>query len=57
MRNICKELRSEKGMTQEELAAKFNVTRQTIIRWEKDPDAIPINSYTKILILSHEGAI
>ena len=29
-----KKLRSEKGLTQEELAEKFNVTRRTVSRWE-----------------------
>ena len=37
-----KTLRKKKGMTQEELAARLNVVRQTISKWEKGlsvPDA------------------
>lgn len=30
-----KTLRKKKGMTQEELAARLNVVRQTISKWEK----------------------
>lgn len=30
-----KKLRKEKGFSQEELAAKLNVVRQTISKWEK----------------------
>ena len=36
MKNNIKVLRAEKGMTQEELADKVNVTRQTIIAIEKN---------------------
>ena len=37
-----KTLRKKKGMTQKELAARLNVVRQTISKWEKGlsvPDA------------------
>mgnify|MGYP003817183125 CR=1 FL=1 len=36
MKNKIKVLRAEKGITQEELADKVNVTRQTIIAIEKN---------------------
>lgn len=36
MKNNIKVLRAEKGITQEELADKVNVTRQTIIAIEKN---------------------
>ena len=32
--NFLKELRKQKGLTQEELAVQFNVSRRTITRWE-----------------------
>lgn len=36
MRNKIKELRKERGLRQEDLAKKLNVTRQTIIAVEND---------------------
>lgn len=33
--NNLKALRNEKGITQEELAARLNVVRQTVSKWEK----------------------
>jgi putative transcriptional regulator len=36
MKNNIKVLRAEKGITQEELADKVNVTRQTILAIEKN---------------------
>ncbi len=32
--NFLKELRKEKGMTQEQLAEQFNISRRTVSRWE-----------------------
>ena len=32
--SFIKELRKEKGLTQEQLAEKFNVSRRTVSRWE-----------------------
>lgn len=47
-----KKLRKEKGFSQEELAAKLNVVRQTISKWEKGlsvPDAQLLISLSEIL--------
>lgn len=47
-----KKLRKEKGFSQEELAAKLNVVRQTISKWEKGlsvPDAQLLISISEIL--------
>ena len=38
MKNVLKEIRKEKRMTQEELAAKSNVSRPTIVAIENDED-------------------
>ncbi|MDO4338366.1 MAG: helix-turn-helix transcriptional regulator [Eubacteriales bacterium] len=32
--SFIKELRKEKGLTQEQLAEKFSVSRRTVSRWE-----------------------
>lgn len=47
-----KELRKNKGYTQEELATKINVVRQTISKWEKGlsvPDADSIQKIAEVL--------
>lgn len=47
-----KKLRKEKGFSQEELAAKLNVVRQTISKWEKGlsvPNAQLLISLSEIL--------
>ena len=47
-----KRLRKEKGFSQEELAAKLNIVRQTISKWEKGlsvPDAQLLISLSEIL--------
>jgi putative transcriptional regulator len=36
MRNILRELRAERGMTQADLAEKLNVSRQTVIAIETE---------------------
>lgn len=50
MKNNIKVLRAEKGLTQEDLAAKINVTRQTIISIEK-------NKYIPSLELAYKIAL
>lgn len=55
--NICKEIRKSKCMTQEEFALHLGVTRQTIIRWEKEPDKVPISSQVSILIADAQEAV
>lgn len=50
-----KTLRKKKGMTQEELAARLNVVRQTISKWEKGlsvPDAELLTKLAEILEVS-----
>ena len=34
MKNIILKLRTERGMSQDELADKIMVTRQAVLRWE-----------------------
>ena len=47
-----KELRQKKGLTQEELAARLHVVRQTVSKWEKNrsvPDADALKDIAEIL--------
>lgn len=47
-----KELRKRKGYTQEELATKVNVVRQTVSKWEKGlsvPDADSLQKIAEVL--------
>lgn len=47
-----KAIRKEKGLTQEELAIKLNVVRQTVSKWEKGlsvPDAEMLMSISEVL--------
>ncbi len=47
-----KELRKKKGFTQEELASKVNVVRQTVSKWEKGlsvPDADSLQKIADVL--------
>ena len=50
MRNIIREKRKERGLSQEELATAVNVTRQTIISLEN-------GKYNASLILAHDIAV
>ncbi len=47
-----RELRKRKGLTQEELASKVNVVRQTVSKWEKGlsvPDADSLQKIAEVL--------
>ncbi len=47
-----KRLRRNKGLTQEELAARLNVVRQTVSKWEKEtsvPDAVMLQKIAEAL--------
>lgn len=47
-KNILLELRTQKGLTQEELAEKVYVTRQAVSRWENG-DTVPNTETLKVL--------
>ena len=44
-------LRTQSGMTQEELAGKLNVTRQALSNWERDVNEPYLNTLKKICFL------
>lgn len=44
MRNRIRELRKEYGLKQEELAAKINVSQQTISRIENEENSLPADT-------------
>jgi len=46
--NSIKKLRKEKGMTQDELAEKLNVTRQAVSNWETGRTQPDIETLTKL---------
>ena len=48
MKNIIQQLRTQKGLSQEELAAKVFVTRQAVSRWETG-ETIPSIDTLKLL--------
>ena len=52
-KKIILKLRTERGMSQDELANKVMVTRQAVSRWENgDTERLPI--FTEKIPLSHE---
>ena len=54
-RDILKTIRKEKGFTQEELAIKIGVVRQTVSKWEKGlsvPDADALSRIADVLEVS-----
>lgn len=48
LRNIILEKRKEKNMTQEQLAEKLNVARQTVSKWETGETVPDIDSLKKL---------
>ena len=44
-------LRTQSGMTQEELAGELNVTRQALSNWERDVNEPALNTLKKICFL------
>lgn len=46
--NSIKKLREEKGMTQDELAEKLNVTRQAVSNWETGKTQPDIETLTRL---------
>lgn len=42
-------LRTQSGMTQEELAGKLNVTRQALSNWERDVNEPDLNTLKKFV--------
>ena len=52
LRENIKAIRKSKGLTQEELAVKLNVVRQTISKWEQGlsvPDSCMLISISEVL--------
>lgn len=43
-------LRTQLGMTQEELAGELNVTRQALSNWERDVNEPDLNMWQNVLI-------
>ena len=48
-KNIILKLRTERGMSQDELADKIMVTRQAVSRWENG-DTVPNTDTLKLII-------
>ena len=48
-KNIILKLRTERGMSQDELADKIMVTRQAVSRWENG-DTVPNTDTLKLLL-------
>ena len=51
--NKINQLRKLSGMTQEQLAEKLNVSRQTISKWESDSTSPDLESIVKISRIFH----
>jgi len=46
-------LRTQLGMTQEELAGELNVTRQALSNWERDVNEPDLNMLKKMTLQAH----
>lgn len=51
--NKLSQLRKLSGMTQEQLAEKINVSRQTVSKWESDSTSPDLESIVKISWIFH----
>ena len=56
MDNRVRELRNEKGFSQEELAGRINVSQQTISRIEKGETEIPVDILVHLSKMFHVSA-
>ena len=56
MENRIRELRNEKGLSQEELAGRINVSQQTISRIEKGETQLPVDILIHLTRLFHVSA-
>ena len=56
MDNRVRELRNEKGFSQEELAGRINVSQQTISRIEKGETQIPVDILVHLSKMFHVSA-
>ena len=59
LKNI-KAIRKSKGLSQQELAIKLNVVRQTVSKWEQGlsvPDSDMLISLSEVLTLSEDTVI
>lgn len=44
-----KELREELKLTQNDLAIYLDVSRTTYIKWEQEPDSMPLGKYEQLV--------
>lgn len=49
MRNICAAARKVSGLSQADFARAIGVSRQTIVRWESNPESFTSKGMEKIL--------
>lgn len=51
MKSVVKEIRKELSIQQKDLAARLEITRQTLTKYEAEPDAIPIPVIKKMAVI------